>query len=189
MMKKLLLLAAAVGAAATLTACGGGGGAQADVATQNLSIGVNASNGATTLAAIANQSFDFSSGISDFGTTADTTVTFTNGGTDFQVASGGKTASGTMSFGSCHFTVTTTTFTSGPLSIVGTVITFNICTLTGYTSGFSTVPSLQLVPFTFTLNTFISQRLNLYTGVYPGGIVQLNGVNLGTVTTGPVTGS
>jgi predicted small lipoprotein YifL len=189
MIKKLFLLAAAIAAAATLTACGGGGGGTLpDVATQNLSVPIDATNGTSVAAAIASQSFDFSTGISDFGTTADTTVTLTNGGTNFQVASGGKTASGTMSFGSCHFNVTSTTFTSGPLGTLQT-ITFNICTLTGFTSGFATVPSLQLVPFTLTLNSFISNRLNFYTGVYPGGIIQLNGITLGTVPTAPPSGA
>lgn len=188
MIKKLLLLAAATGAALTLTACGGGGGGTLpDVASQNLSVPINATDGTTVAAAIASQSFDFTSGISDFGTTADTTVTLTNGGTGFQVSSGGKTATGTMSFGSCHFNITSTTFTSGPLSFIQT-ITFPICTVTAYTSGFSTIPSLQLVPFTLTLNSFISSRLNINTGVYPGGTIQLNGTTLGTVPTAPPTG-
>jgi hypothetical protein len=188
MIKKLLLLAAATGAALALTACGGGGGGTLpDVAAQNLSVPINATNGTSVAAAIASQSFDFSTGISDFGTTADTTVTLTNGGTGFQVSSGGQTATGTMSFGSCHFTVTHTTFTSGPLSIFQ-MISFPICTLDIYTAGFSTIPSLQMVPFTLTLHNFVSSRLTLPTGVYPGGTIQLNGINLGTVPTAAPSG-
>ena len=129
-------------AAAMLAACGGG----SDVvpATPSTSSSLTAANAA----ALAGTPFVFDGGVAQFGTTASTSLTVTGAGaaTQFSIASGGSTASGPMSFGSCIFTITTSTFAAAHPLGAGKMITINPCSLAinsaGYPVGTAAIPTV-----------------------------------------------
>src|SRR3954447_16114644 len=98
-------------ASAMLVACGGGGGGNNPpslVAAANTTAPVTASSAA----AVTGEPFTFSSGVAKFGTTSPTTVTL-NSASTFSVAATEGNASGNLTYGSCIFTVTASTFAAG----------------------------------------------------------------------------
>lgn len=187
-MKKLITTLAVLCMSATLTACGGGGsGSTAQVASANTTIGMDATNGQTVTSSLTGKSFNFTSGVQDFGTTGATTLTLgaSNG---FQVASGGNTASGTMSFGSCHFKVTNSTFTSGPL-VNGNTVTVSACQLMVFTKGLPADGTDHSQSIELVLDGAASQTVTVTVEVLADGRVVINSVSVGSVTLTPVTGA
>lgn len=176
-------------AISVLTACGGGGDdGPATVATANLApVSVT-----TTLAeAVASQPFAFANGVPDFGTTAPTTVTLagTSAAPTFAIASGGSTASGALSIGSCIFTVTSSTFPSTSPLRQGAVITVNPCTLKVATLGAIANGGTVDRNVTLVLRNTDSTPRALPISISPSGEVRINGRVLGTVTLGTATGA
>jgi hypothetical protein len=187
-MKKLITVAAAVGIAATLTACGGGGGGTtAQVASANTPVAMDASNGQAVTSTVTGKAFTFTSGVPDFGTTGSTAVTFgTSNG--FQVASGSDTASGTMAFGSCHFKVTSSTFTTGPL-VNGNTVTITNCQLLVLTKGAPADGAQHTDQAELVLNGAASAAVTVTVQITGDGKVVINNTSVGTVTLAPVTGA
>ena len=156
-------------AAAMLAACGGG----SDVlpATPSTTASVTAANAA----ALTGTPYIFDSGVAQFGTTTSTSLTIAGAGaaTTFAVASGGKTASGPMTFGSCIFTVTKSDFTAPSPLAVGQVVTINPCTVTVNSAGYP-AGTTNVIPTTLTLGTTVSAA---------------NGKTVTVTTTGNVIGT
>ncbi|MBC5765342.1 hypothetical protein [Ramlibacter albus] len=186
-MKKLLGLIVAVGASALLYACGGSGGDQPLGVASNTTLATNS----TVAAAVVATPFSFPSGVPALGTTAATTVTFTSTSTApaFNISeAGGRTATGTTSFGSCIFAVTASTFPAGHPLALGQTVTVNPCNLSVGTTGavangVATSRSIALL-----LGAAASSGQSATVNVNPGGQLTLNGQSVGQVTLTPVSG-
>lgn len=122
-MKPSLSLILSATLALGLVGCGGG---SSDPLLASSDLKVNADS--STTGAFANQSFAFDSGLAALGTDGvATSLTFTSG-SSFAVSAGGNTASGGTTYGSCIFTVQTTTFTPPhPLGTVGQSVRIDPC--------------------------------------------------------------
>lgn len=182
-----LFAVAAVATAALLSACGGGGGDQPMVAAENTTLAVNS----TVTSAVVQTPFDFPAGVSEFGTTAATSVTFTSTATTpaFTIASGSNTASGTTTFGSCIFAVTASNFpASSPLAL-GKTVTVQPCNLTVATAGAAANGVAATRAIALVLGAAASANASITVGVNPGGQLTLNGNIVGTVTLTPLTGA
>ncbi|MEJ8837930.1 hypothetical protein [Ramlibacter sp. AN1133] len=182
-MKKLLCIAAL---AVTLAGCGGGGDDQLMVAASNTTLAANA----TTTSAVVQTPFSFPNGVTGLGTTAATTVTFTTASATpgFSISSGGNTATGTTTFGSCIFAVTASNFPAGHRLALGQTVTVNPCNLNVNTAGavangVATSRSVALL-----LGAAASAGSSVIVAVTAGGALTLNGNNVGTVTLTPLTG-
>jgi hypothetical protein len=187
-MKKILSLALAVFTAAALTACGGGGGEPAPV--QVVAGDTTLPANATTTAAVTNIPFTFPAGISDFATTSTTTVMWTNTSTTpaFSIASGGNTATGTTTFGSCIFAISASTFPTGSRLAKGNTITVNPCNIRVNTAGLSANGVGATRSVALALGAAVSAGSTITVSVNPGGQLTLNGQSVGTVTLVPVSG-
>jgi hypothetical protein len=186
-MKKILSLALAVFTAATLTACGGSSEpAPAEVVAADAKLPANP----TTTAAVANVPFTFPGGIADFATTSTTTVAFTNTSTTpaFSIASGGNTATGTTTFGSCIFAITASTFPTGSRLAKGNTITVNPCNINVGSAGLSANGVGATRSVALLLGSAVSSGSAVTLSVNPGGQLTINGQSVGTVTLTPVTG-
>lgn len=192
-MKKLFLLAALVASTLTLTACGGGDDNAAMVAASDTTLAVDATTGTAVTAPFIGNTFAFSGGVPDFGTTADTTITLTEApagqtaNPGFRIASGAQTANGVLEFGSCRFRVTSSTFTSGRLQ-EGAVITVQNCSFVVNTVGVVADNSQQTRSARWVLSTATSANVAVTLQINPGGQLTVNGRSCGTVTLTPVTG-
>lgn len=115
-------------ATAALMACGGGNStpAASKVATADLTVPVGPTNGQGTTASISGQTFSFPAGVAALGTAGATTIKLTVGEpSKFEAKTGADTATGDFTYGSCIFTVKTTT--NAALWPVGTVAVVNPC--------------------------------------------------------------
>ena len=197
MRKKRFLLAAICSVAFALTACGGGGNDTPLQSASDLSLDVNPTTGANAVGAVSNSSFTFAGGVPDFGTTGSTTVTLASdsfvqpgaaAAPGFTVASGGQSASGSLTFGSCIFTVTDSTFTSGPL-VKGARIVINPCQLRVNAAGLPADSAARSRSIFLILRAAVSAGVPLQVSINGGGQVTINGRILGTVTLQPATGA
>jgi hypothetical protein len=187
-MRKASQVLLAVAAAVVLSACGGGGGGDApQVAAADTTVGVNS----TVTGAVVSTPFSFPSGVSSFGTTGATTVTFndTSATPAFAISSGGNTASGTTTFGSCIFTITSSTFVAPSLLAAGNTITVNPCNLNINTNGQVANGEGQSRGVALVLGTAASSGTPVTVSVNAGGQVTLNRVTVGTVTLQAGTGA
>jgi hypothetical protein len=131
---RLKLMASVAAVVTMLSACGDGSSAgRALVAAGDTTLNVNG----TIAGALAGTTFGFPSGVPEFGTTAATTLTFTSGGDTpaFSIASGGNTATGTTTFGSCIFRISNSSFPAGLPLANGQTVTVNPCTTNINTTG------------------------------------------------------
>jgi len=167
-----------------LAACGGGGSEGAAVASSNTAVPASAS----TTAAVADKSFAFSSGIPALGTTGtSTTLSFTSD-SKFAVTSGGSSASGVTTYGSCIFTVTSSTFTAPhPLALGGTPVRIDPCQIQLQTSGV-TAGATTNTNATLTLGTLVSTPVLVPVVISNSGQVSIGNTVLGTVTVSTATG-
>jgi hypothetical protein len=185
-MKKVSQVLLAMAAAAVLSACGGGGDDGVLVASADVSVPVNA----TATGAVVNTPFTYPSGVSELGTSAATTVTFTNTATTpaFSISSGGSTATGVTTFGSCIFTVSASTFPASHPLAAGKTVTVNPCNLNVavkgvVANGVATTRSVALL-----LGAAASTGASVTVAVNAGGQLTLNGASVGTVTLVAATG-
>jgi hypothetical protein len=188
-MKKILSLALAVFTAATLTACGGGGGEPAPVAVAAADTTVPM-NGTTT-AAVTNIPFTFPGGVPSFGTTSTTTVAFTNTSTTpaFSITSGGHTATGITTFGSCHFEVTASDFAADSALAKGKTANADPCTLDVKTAGEVANALPEGSEAALQLGDAISAGKEVTITIDPkNGTLTINGLPVGTITIKLVTG-
>jgi hypothetical protein len=186
-MKKLLPLAVALAAAAVLTACGGGddGPAASTVATSNTTSSITA---ATVGAAVTSQAFTFNSGVPDFGTTGATSLKL-NSASTFSVSSAEGNASGGLTFGSCIFTVGTSTYPATHPLHAGARIEVKPCEIVVPTAGVSTDAPAAQVNITFNLGVAVSQPNGVTVDVLADGTVVVNGVTVGKAPVGNSTGA
>lgn len=171
------------------------------VATSNLTVSLSAANIAALVpaASAAPTTFTFNNGFSGVNTAASsapitltgpTTVAITGTGSapTFTITNGGGTATGPLAFGSCDFNVSGLTGTVPGITI-GTVISENPCQVTLELSG-QQVGQGVTVQVTFTLGTATSGgNTQVNVTISTNGTVTVNGVQIGTVTTGASSGS
>lgn len=185
--------------AATLAACGGGGGDTAAppatvVAKTDASSAISGDSPAAIAAsakivtAVLDKTFTFPA-VPDLGTTAATTLVLSGTGAapTFSIGSEGKTATGTLGFGSCIFTVTQSAFVAPHPLAVGEVVTVDPCTLDAQTGG-DTIGVTTDTPVIFVLGTTESAEITLPVSVAADGTVTVAGQVVGTVPTQTATG-
>jgi hypothetical protein len=186
-MKMFLKSFVVLAAAATLVACGGGGGdsAPTTVAASDLSVAATAGN----VPAVTGTQFAFPGGVSSFGTTAATNVTFTGtaAAPTFAVASGGATATGNLGFGSCIFTVTQSTFAASSPLATGKTVTVNPCNINVGARGVPANSQAVQSSVALLLGTAASAGVPVTISINAGGQLTINGNSVGTVTLAPVT--
>lgn len=191
-MKKRFVLVASLVAALTLTACGGGGDDSTfQGASENLQVTIDATNGANMTAAVANETFVYTSGVSDFGTTGlPTTVTWTNqaANPEFRIEADGSSATGVTEFGSCRFRVTASNFPANSPLAAGKTVVINLCQIRVATRLQPADGAARLREVFLILNTALSNGAAASVSVAPDGTVTINGRNGGTVTVRPLTG-
>jgi hypothetical protein len=107
---QIALAAAVLGGSILLAACGGDSSSPAPEAVTSAT--VNASTGPALIKEVLSNKFSFQSGIADFGTTSPTTLELTGDQTapKFALVSGLDHAEGSMKYGSCIFTIDTSTY-------------------------------------------------------------------------------
>jgi predicted small lipoprotein YifL len=186
-MKKLLASVFATIVAASLTACGGGGG---EPPPTQVAAATTIPATATSTAVATGVPFTFPAGVPDFGTTATTTVAWTDTSTTpaFSISSGGNTATGTTTFGSCDFKILASTFPStDKMGKIGTVIVVNPCNLKADTSGLPANATAEQKALALILGTAASAGTPVTMSVNAGGQLTINGKSAGTVTLQVVT--
>jgi hypothetical protein len=187
---------------AALVACGGGDDAApaliaiADV--RALAIAPATAAAATAGLTSAATGFTFPAGVPALGTTASTTVKFTApaAGTStpaFAIASGTGTATGTMSFGSCIFNITSSTIPGiiAPSAITVTPCEFDVNTAgktvtEGTTGSIATTATLLLGTGATSAGAAVTVTVSNSGGT---NTVTINGGALGTVTGTVTTGA
>ena len=174
---------------AVLAACGGGD--SLPVTTTTSTSNVTAAVSSSTAAAVVNQPFTFAAGVPDFGTTTPTTVTFTSATATpaFAISADGFTASGPTTFGSCIYTVTSSTFPAGSKLAVGQSVRVNPCNLNVATAGGNANGAPADREVKFVLGSVNSNGKNLAVVINANGSVVINSITIGTVTISIVTGA
>lgn len=180
--------------AAALAACGGGDDspAAAVVATIDSSSAISAADSATSakiVTAVLDKTFTFPA-VPDFGTTAATTLVLSGTGAapTFTIGSEGKTATGTMGFGSCIFTVTQSDFVAPHPLAIGEDVVVNPCTLDAQTGGTTTGVTTDK-PVVFVLGATDSAEIILPVSVAADGTVTVAGQVVGEVPVQTQTGA
>lgn len=173
--------------AAVLVGCGGSDEpAPVQVAQSDVTLPADPS----TTNAVAKLPFTFPQGVTEFGTTASTSLTFTDTATTpaFSIASGTNTATGTTRFGSCVFAITASSFPAGSKLALGNTIIVNPCNIKANTAGeqsngLGVQRSVALI-----LGAAVSAGSTVTLSVNAGGQLTINGNSVGTVTLVPVSG-
>lgn len=186
-MKKVFSFAASAAALLALAACGGGGG---DSSAQVAASDVKVSASPTTTDAMANKTFTFESGIAALGTEGTATdLTFTNG-TSFSASAGGKTASGTTGYGSCIFTVKTSSFEpTHPLGMIDAPYRIHPCEIEIKSGGVAATGVPASVNARLVLANLASRNVTTAIRILPGGQLMVGEALFGTVPTVPPTGA
>ncbi|MDB5743342.1 MAG: hypothetical protein JWR68_1657 [Polaromonas sp.] len=193
--KKFTLAALVLSSSLMLAACGGGDNDNpplpTTVATSATTATINPSSGAAAVESVLNQNFSFASGVPAFGTTSATTLTLAGTGANptFTIGSGGNTASGTMTYGSCIFRITSSTYPANHALALGKTTTVSPCALTIATSGITANGTSVSANITLTLGTVFSVPLTITVSVSATGVVTVNGVVIATVPVGASTGA
>ena len=187
--------------AASLAACGGSDDAPAAVIAladaPALTITPATATAATAALTATSTGFTFPAGVPAFGTTAATTVKFTApaaGSTApaFSIASGAGTATGTLTYGSCIFNVTSSTI---PGIVAPIAITVTPCAFDANTSGKNVTQgdtATFTVPATLILGTATSSATTVTITVTNNGATNtltVNGGSLGSVSGTVTTGA
>jgi hypothetical protein len=180
-------------ALAALVACGGGGGGgttTTTVAADAAPVAVNVQTGAAAAQALSGQAVTFGSGVPSFGTSGTATnLTVTAGSTPtFDVSAGGNTASGNLTFGSCIFTVTVSTFASGHALALGETVTVSGCSIDFSTANTAATGTAVSVQATLTLDGVTSSPITTTVAIEADGDILVNGVKITTTSVTQVTG-
>jgi hypothetical protein len=184
-MRASFKLASALSMALVLSACGGSDNGLV-AASSDTTVAVNS----TSLAAVPAQGMTFPGGITEFGTTADTTVALNSGASPtFSIGDGTGTASGPLAFGSCIFNITASTFPAASPLGVGKTITLHPCSLNAATAGVPADGVAAQRDLRLVLGTHTSAARKVVVVISPDGSVTISGTNVGTVTVKPVTGA
>lgn len=184
-MKKLALtLVTLFAASAFLAGCGGDddGGTAELVSNQDLTAPVSAAN----VNAIAGDTFTFPNGVTSLGTVTSTDVRLNT--STFTVSTGTSTASGTLGFGSCILTVTSSNFLPPSPLANGQTVTINPCNLQVDTSGIKASENAVARAVSFILGGNASLAKTYQVDINGSGVVTINGDTVGTVTLTVTTG-
>ncbi|MCC2674910.1 MAG: hypothetical protein K0Q43_1221 [Ramlibacter sp.] len=192
-MKRMFLLAAILSSATFLVSCGGGGGGEESttVATEDLQVRVDPTNGESLFTALEGESFVYEGGVPTFETATDTQVDIVGPGANqqnlgFRIASGGDTATGALEFGSCIFRILGSTYRTK--LTVGTSIKVRDCDIIVNTTGKLADGEARRVPVTVVLNGKRATRfVNLR--IRRDGTILINSVIFGSVKVRTVTGT
>ncbi|TFZ04218.1 hypothetical protein [Ramlibacter rhizophilus] len=169
-----------------LVACGGGGSETPQVASSDVKVNADSS----TTEAFANETFAFDSGVAALGTSGvATSLTFTSG-SSFAVSAGGNTASGGTTYGSCIFTVQSTTFGAGhPLGTVGQSVRIDPCQIDIKARGVAATGVPASVNAQLVLGSLASRGVSTSIRITESGELYVGQALFGTVTTVPPTGA
>ena len=174
---KFTTLTLALTASALLAGCGGGSSNNAATVPDLPAVAISPANGAALISAVSNRTFPFpaATGVAALRTTGPTNVVFS--GQNFtisQTGSGAGSYSGNVGFGSCIFTVTSSTL---PGVNPGDVFTVNPCSLDVNTAG-------QIVGTTTERDVVLVLGTASSTPVpTPVTVTTTGGVSIGTSTT------
>ena len=193
MTSKPARLAAGAVLVAVLAACGGGDAnppVSVQVAATNTTVAINPSTGAAAVGAVLDKTFAFTA-VPVFGTTTATSVKLSGTGAapTFAIESGGRTATGNLTFGSCIFTITTSAFVAPSPLAVGQRLTVNPCALTAATSGVVANGSPTERAVTLDLSGTSSAGVSLQVSIAPNGNVTVGNAVLGSVPIVNTTGT
>jgi hypothetical protein len=164
--------------AAFLVACGGDPApAPTPAATANTTANISA----TTAAAITGKTFAFPGGVAALGTTGATTLTITDAAVDtFAVTAPSGNYAGTVSYGSCIFTITSVG-TPAPAApyVVGYSFTVAACSATAATNGVAANGQSSSLPVTFNLGGTTSAAQSFPVTIAADGSVSIGGAPTG----------
>ncbi len=199
LLNKISLAALVLGGAMLLTACGGGNDSPlrpVSVVTTPTTAAFTASTGAAVmggvLAASAEPiSFSFASGVPAFGTTGPTTMAVSGSGAapSFGISSAEGSASGGMTFASCHFLITTSTYLPTHPLAQGKTVVVDPCSISIDTAGKTADGSAAPTGVNFVLGTTISKPVLLPVSISSTGTVTVGGVPVATATVATSTGA
>lgn len=178
----------------TLAACGGSDTpAVVKVASVDTTAAISSTDivkSTAVVTAVLGKTFTFPA-VTDLGTTAATTLVLSGSGAapGFTIGSGGLTATGTMGFGSCIFTITQSDFVAPHKLAVGEIVTVTPCALEVQTAGDTASGTATDTPTNFVLGTTPSADVVLSVAVAVDGTVTVGGQTVGTVSTTTTTGA
>ncbi len=194
-------VALSVTAAAVLVACGGGGGLDVqDTSNQAPPASITATIDASTtvvnspIAALDKEAIVFTGGVSEFGTTLDTTITIDTAAATptFTVSDSEDEATGEFSLGSCKFKITQIKRgrirVGAPRYFVGQIITISPCTVQLDTSAIKPNGQPQATKATLVFGTKKSSVINTKITVSSTGEVTVGNIKYPKITLIPVTG-
>ena len=190
---KLSLACMVLGGSALLAACGGSSDPLpvAQVATNNISAVITPVTGAAVVSSVLDKDFAFSAGIPSFGTTSPTSLKLSGTGAapSFAINSIEGTASGAMTYGSCIFKITQSTFPAGSLLATGNSVTVLPCELDVVTAGLSSNGTPAPSTVTLQLGATNSTPVTVTVSISPTGVVTVGNSTIGTVTLTAATGA
>jgi hypothetical protein len=182
MQAKHSVLFLALAGSVILAGCGSSSSSTTTAASDLPAVALTPTNGAALVNAVSGKTFAFpaTTGVPALNTTGPTSVTFS--GQTFTIAQTGSSPgsySGTMSYGSCIFTVTASSLSAVK---IGDKITVNPCSLDINTAGQGT-GSTQPRPVQLVLGTTTSNPVEVPVIVTAQGEVIVNGTPAGSVPT------
>lgn len=195
---KISLVVLAMGSSMLMAACGGGDSSPAAAAVASASVTTtiskdNPAAAAAVVSSVFDKSLAFASGVPAFGTTTATTLALTRSSNaaapTFNLASAQGTASGAMTFGSCIFTITTSTYAAGSPLALGQIVTVNPCSIFLDTTGKPANGSATSVNVTMVLGTTTSAPVAVVASISATGVVTVNGTAVATATVSAATGA
>lgn len=192
---KISLACLVLSGSALLAACGGssdnGPLPAAPVATSNTPAPINPQTGAAVVSGVLDKSFGFSSGVPSFGTTSATSLKLSGTGAtpSFAISSAEGSASGAMTYGSCKFTVTQSTFAAVHPLAQGKLVTVSPCSLAVATAGLKGDGIATSASVTFVLGTATSAAVPVSVSINAAGVVTVGGFTVGTVAVVAATGA
>lgn len=192
---KFSLACLVLSGSALLVACGGSSSSgslpPAPIASTNTSAVINPQTGAAVVSSVLDKSFEFSSGVPSFGTTTATSLKLTGTGAapSFAITSPEGTASGAMTYGSCIFTVSQSSFNASHPLAQGKTVTVSPCSLTVGTAGLKGDGIATPTSVTFLLGTVNSRPVSVSVTISASGVVTVNGFTIGSVTVVAATGA
>lgn len=190
---KLSLACLVLSGSALLAGCGGGSDtvAPAQIAASSISAVITPVTGAAVISSVLDKNFVFSSGVPAFGTTSPTTLTFSGTGAapTFAISSAEGTASGVMTYGSCIFRITQSTFAAGQPLALGNSVTVTPCELDLVTAGLPGNGTPTSTTVTLQLGTANSTPVTVTVTISPTGVVTVGSSTLGSVTLTAATGA
>lgn len=192
---RLVTVAAVLAVGVASSACKDDATAPQKMVATNTTLAMNP----TVTSALVGTTFSFPGGAGALATElAGQNLALTFGGTAtsptaamvITTTSGGAvgTASATLTFGSCIFAITASTFPAGSRLALGQTVIVNPCNINVQTAGLRATGVAATRSVALALGAAVSSGAAITVQVNPGGQLVLNGTSVGTVTLVPVTG-